>query len=307
MDSLDFRICLELQVVSETLEPPALARQILQRLESLRRAGLDRIPRPPECLASPSPVPVRSVEVEPRPVSELATTPPAPAPALRPSRRPEPPRRPAISTSLFEESGLDPTTIVPIEERPGRLAVIEEEVAACARCPELVQSRTRTVFGEGSPQARLMFIGEGPGAEEDRTGRPFVGKAGQLLNDMITKGMGLNREDVYIANMVKCRPPGNRDPHPEEVANCRGYLDRQIAIIRPEFLCLLGRVAAQGVLQTALPLGRLRGRWHSYQGIPTLATYHPAYLLRYPTNKREAWEDLKMLMTAMKIRPPSRK
>lgn len=212
-----------------------------------------------------------------------------------------------LAASLFEESGQDLGAIIPVEERPDRLAQVDAEVASCQRCPELVRSRTRTVFGEGSPQARLMFIGEGPGADEDRTGRPFVGKAGQLLNDMITKGMGLKREEVYIANVIKCRPPENRDPTPDEVAHCRGYLDRQIAIIRPEFLCLLGRIAAQGVLQTALPLGRLRSRWHNYQGIPTLVTYHPAYLLRNPAGKRGAWEDLKMLMTAMKIRPPSRK
>ena len=127
-----------------------------------------------------------------------------------------------------------------------------------------------------------MFVGEAPGADEDRTGRPFVGRAGALLTDMITKGMGLTREEVYIANILKSRPPENRTPLPDEVANCLPYLERQIAIIRPEFLCLLGKTAASALLETALPLGRLRGKWHRYRGIPTIVTYHPSALLRNP-------------------------
>ena len=152
-----------------------------------------------------------------------------------------------------------------------------------------------------------MFIGEAPGADEDRTGRPFVGKAGVLLTDMITKGMGLAREDVYIANIVKCRPPENRNPEPEEIAHCLPYLEEQIAIIRPEFLCILGKVAASTLLQTALPMNRLRGRWHTYRGIPAIATWHPAYLLRTPTAKKEAWDDLQMLMKRMGLKVPERR
>ncbi len=291
----------------ETPETPALARQVLQRLESLRRAGLDRIPRPPEFAADSIPIASQPAVAPPEPGPRAEPEPrPVPAPP-RPVRRPEPPPTPALARALFEEpdQGLGP--YVPPDERPALLRVIQEEVAGCQRCPLLASTRTQTVFGEGNPQARLMFLGEAPGADEDRTGRPFIGKAGQLLTDMITKGMGLNREDVFIANMLKCRPPGNRDPQPDEIAHCRSYLDRQIAIIRPEFLCFLGRISAQGMLQTALPLGRLRGRWHAYQGIPALVTYHPAYLLRNPEGKRDAWEDLKMLMTAMKIRPPERR
>jgi DNA polymerase len=149
-----------------------------------------------------------------------------------------------------------------------------------------------------------MFIGEAPGADEDRQGIPFVGRAGQLLNDMIRKGMGLDRAEVYIANIIKCRPPQNRDPGPNECAACIGYLETQIQIIRPEFLCLLGRIAAQNLLRTALPMGRLRGKWHTHRGIPTLVTYHPAALLRNPDWKRETWEDLKMLMRAMGLPIP---
>ena len=162
------------------------------------------------------------------------------------------------AASLFGEIGSTTPAVAPAE-RPALLAALAAEVAACQRCPHLAATRTQTVFGTGSPTARLMFIGEAPGAEEDRTGEPFVGRAGQLLTDMITKGMGLTRDDVYIANILKSRPPENRDPLPDEIANCLPYLERQIAIIRPEFLCLLGRIAAQTLLETALPMGRLRG------------------------------------------------
>ena len=152
-----------------------------------------------------------------------------------------------------------------------------------------------------------MFIGEAPGADEDRQGKPFVGRAGQLLTDMITKGMGLSRDEVFIANVLKCRPPENRTPTLEEMDHCIGYLAQQIEIIRPEFICLLGKVAMQGLLKTDSPMGRARGKWYYYKGIPTVATYHPSYLLRRPDAKREVWEDLQMLMKEMGLKPPERK
>ncbi|MBX6315676.1 MAG: uracil-DNA glycosylase, partial [Isosphaeraceae bacterium] len=217
-----------------------------------------------------------------------------------------PPPPPRTVGLLFEEPGLEGPPIA-VEERPGQLAALKAEVEGCSRCPALAATRTRTVFGEGSPTARLMFIGEAPGADEDRTGRPFVGRAGMLLTDMITKGMGLQREEVYIANILKSRPPENRTPLPDEVAHCLPFLERQIAIIRPEFLCILGKTAASTLLDTALPMKNLRGRWHRYRGIPTIVTWHPAYLLRNPASKREAWEDLQMLMRAMGLRLPERK
>jgi len=207
--------------------------------------------------------------------------------------------------SLFGEP--DQAELVPHAERPALLASLAAEVTVCTRCPHLAASRTHTVFGSGNPSARLMFIGEAPGADEDRTGQPFVGRAGMLLTDMITKGMGLDRDDVYIANVLKSRPPENRDPEPPEIANCLPYLERQISIVRPEFLCLLGRVAAQNLLKTALSMGRLRKKWHRYQGILTIVTYHPSYLLRNPAAKKDAWEDLQMLMQQMGIARPSRK
>ncbi len=167
------------------------------------------------------------------------------------------------------------------------------QVANCTRC-ELHCSRTNTVFGVGDRHARWLIVGEAPGAEEDRQGEPFVGRAGQLLNAMLL-GIGLQRADVYIANVLKCRPPGNRDPKPEEVAQCLPYLERQIALLKPAVMLAVGRIAAQNLLATDAPLGRLRGRVHAFGNlrIPLVVTYHPAYLLRSPTEKRKAWEDLK--------------
>jgi DNA polymerase len=171
---------------------------------------------------------------------------------------------------------------------------IRAHLGDCQRC-KLCRSRTRIVFGAGNPQARLMFIGEGPGHEEDRAGEPFVGAAGQLLNRIID-AIRLNRQDVYIANVVKCRPPGNRLPEPEEIATCSPFLRRQIRAIRPWFLCTLGSCAAQTLLNTQEAVSRLRGRFFDYGGIRILPTFHPAYLLRNPEKKREVWADMKLLM-----------
>lgn len=167
----------------------------------------------------------------------------------------------------------------------------------CARC-RLSEKRKTVVFGEGAPDSRIMFIGEGPGAEEDRTGRPFVGQAGQLLNRMVI-AMGVQRAQTYITNVVKCRPPGNRDPKEDEIAACSGFLDRQIDFIRPDVIVALGRFAANRLTGTDKPLGALRGRWSHYKGVPLLATYHPAYLLRTPADKRKVWADLKLVMAKL--------
>ena len=167
---------------------------------------------------------------------------------------------------------------------------LEAEVRVCTKC-SLHATRTQTVFGVGHRQARWMFIGEAPGADEDRRGEPFVGKAGQLLNAILF-AMGLKREEVYIANVLKCRPPGNRDPQPEEVAQCEPYLLRQIELIKPRLIVALGRHAAHSLLKTDVPLGKLRGQKLSYHGTPLFVTYHPAYLLRNPADKRKVWDDL---------------
>ncbi len=175
----------------------------------------------------------------------------------------------------------------------GSLDELAGLVEGCDRCA-LSRGRRTVVFGEGASDAGLMFIGEGPGAEEDRTGRPFVGQAGQLLDAMIA-ALGLAREQVFIANVVKCRPPGNRDPQPEEMAACAAYLDRQVQLIAPRVVVALGRISARRLTGTDKPMRALRGRWSSYRGVPLLATYHPAYLLRNPIDKRLAWADLKMV------------
>jgi DNA polymerase len=176
-------------------------------------------------------------------------------------------------------------------------AELEAEVRVCTKC-SLHKTRTQTVFGVGHRHAQWMFIGEAPGADEDRQGEPFVGKAGQLLNAILF-AMGLKREEVYIANVLKCRPPGNRDPQPEEVAQCEPYLIRQIELIRPQLIVALGRHAAHSLLKTEVPLGKLRGQKLSYHGTPLFVTYHPAYLLRNPADKRKVWDDLCRAKAAM--------
>lgn len=171
-------------------------------------------------------------------------------------------------------------------------AALQERVAQCTQCGELVSNRTQTVFGVGNQQAKLMVIGEAPGADEDRQGEPFVGRAGQLLNAMLA-AINLSREQVYIANILKCRPPNNRDPKPEEAAACSAFLQRQIALVQPKVILVVGRIAAQNLLHTDAPLGKLRGRLHHLEsGVPVMVTYHPAYLLRSPQEKRKAWADL---------------
>lgn len=177
--------------------------------------------------------------------------------------------------------------------RAAELAALAETAAGCTRC-RLSEGRSKVVFGSGHPNADLMFVGEGPGAEEDRQGLPFVGPAGELLTRII-QAIEMRREDVYIANVVKCRPPGNRDPEPDEAAACRGYLERQIELVRPRIIVALGRVAAQTLLGNDSPIGRMRGQWFQVQGVPTLVTYHPAALLRNSALKRPTWEDMQQV------------
>lgn len=196
-------------------------------------------------------------------------------------RSPIPPK----SKTLPEVSSSSPG------ETLGSLAATAAECTLC----RLSEKRQTVVFGEGDPKANVMFIGEGPGAEEDRSGRPFVGQAGRLLDRMIF-AMGFERQEVYIANVVKCRPPGNRDPKEDEVAACAAYLDRQIDLIEPEIIVALGKPASWRLTGTNKPMGALRGRWSTYRGTPLMPVFHPAYLLRQPKLKREAWEDLKLVM-----------
>jgi len=193
---------------------------------------------------------------------------------------------------------------VPSAERAAALQIIRDEIGDCTRCA-LHSGRNKLVFGDGSPAARLMFVGEGPGADEDAQGLPFVGKAGQLLNNMIA-AMGFKRDEVYIANVVKCRPPGNRTPEPDEANTCTPFLFRQIDVVRPEVLVALGATAATYLLGQRQPLAGLRGRVHSFRGARLIVTYHPAYLLRDPRQKKEAWADLQIAMRELGLKPPAR-
>jgi len=180
----------------------------------------------------------------------------------------------------------------------GDLGTLEKEVSACSSC-DLCRTRTNVVFGSGSRTAKLMFIGEAPGFDEDREGMPFVGKAGQLLTKII-ESIQLGRKDVFIANILKCRPPNNRNPLPTEVLACQGFLFRQINVIRPKIICALGKFAAQTLLGTETPITKLRGNFHDYNGIPVMPTFHPAYLLRNPEDKRLVWEDMKKIRDFLK-------
>jgi uracil-DNA glycosylase len=186
------------------------------------------------------------------------------------------------------------------------LQSLAKEVSSCVTC-RLCKTRQQTVFADGSPGARIMFIGEAPGADEDAQGLPFVGRAGQLLTRMIEDGMGLPRSSVYIANVLKCRPPENRNPEPDEIAACRGYLEKQIDLVKPEVLVALGKFAAQFLLETEEGIMRLRGKWGSYRGLPVMPTFHPSFLLRQPAQKKDAWEDLLAVLARLGIEAPARR
>lgn len=221
----------------------------------------------------------------------VAVDEPAPAEAVRVAApraplRERAPAAPPVASEAVDAAGLD-------------WPALREAVASCTACP-LAQSRTQTVFGTGHPQAHWMIVGEAPGEAEDQSGEPFVGRSGQLLDNML-RAIGLGRDggdapdpatQVFIANTLKCRPPGNRNPQPEELARCEGFLIRQIELVRPKIILAMGSFAVQSLLRSSAPIGQLRGRVHSYQGVPLIVTYHPAYLLRQPTEKAKAWDDL---------------
>jgi DNA polymerase len=229
---------------------------------------------------------------------------PTPAPAAVPSSHPS--EEPVISRLIsFDELAPLPQSPIPLAERDAALQAIREEIGDCTRCPLAYAGRRNIVFGDGSPGARLMFVGEGPGADEDASGLPFVGKAGQLLNNMIA-AMGLRREEVYIANIVKCRPPANRVPEPVEANTCTQFLVKQIDVVQPEVIVALGATAATYLLGVKQSLASLRGKWHSCRGAKLAVTYHPAFLLRDPRQKGEAWKDLQRVMAEMGLKPPAK-
>jgi uracil-DNA glycosylase family 4 len=267
-------------------------RALLQQLESLQTAGVGQLPRVARRNLSTAPLAAQAATAEHDP-----SVTPAPHSASPPP--------PEVSAPMSPPPAKKSKTAAPAADlvisKARSLKVLQSEVAGCTLCDELASTRTQTVFGVGAAKANLCFLGEAPGADEDRTGEPFVGRAGKLLNKII-EACTLRREEVYILNILKCRPPGNRNPTPAESSNCKRHLLRQLQLIKPEYICCLGAVAAQNLLQTTTPIGQLRGKVHDYQGIKVVCTYHPAYLLRNPAAKKDAWDDMKMLMKLLGVK-----
>ena len=201
----------------------------------------------------------------------------------------------AVGVNWSRSQKREVSGIQTVQTKEDMLKAVRREIGDCQRCP-LGKTRKNLVFGVGNPEARIVFVGEAPGADEDEQGLPFVGRAGQLLTDIIVKGMKLQRKDVYICNILKCRPPGNRNPQPDEIEKCEPFLKKQLGIISPEIICALGTFAAKTLLKTDIPISALRGRFHLYEGIKLMPTYHPAYLLRNPSAKKQVWEDVQMIM-----------
>jgi uracil-DNA glycosylase len=268
----------------ERAELLAVVAQLRTNLATRGRSGLLGVPQG----ASPRKSAPASAVPAPVPLAALAAAPSAaPEPELMKAPEPE-----------EEDLGVGP-------RGAASLTLVREELGDCQRC-KLAPSRQNLVFGVGNPEAHLVFVGEAPGADEDAQGEPFVGKAGQLLTKMI-EAMGYARGDVYICNVLKCRPPGNRNPEPDEVAACEPFLKKQLGAIRPRMIVALGKFAVQCLLRDDSPISRLRGNFRTYEGIPLMPTFHPAYLLRDPSKKKLAWDDLKAVNTALAkvgISPP---
>lgn len=263
---------------------------LLQYLSSIADSGITDLPIATEAMQSKI---AQSFEATQRLIDSKADNEPLVEPVSE------------SATTPFDSEESNATTLsseadskFSIGEKIAGLEVLQSEVRGCSQCRELVDSRIQTVFGVGDPDARLCFMGEAPGADEDRQGEPFIGAAGQLL-DRIIVACKMKREEVYILNTIKCRPPNNRNPTETECDNCRPFLNRQLELLQPEYICCLGGIAAKHLLRTDLSVGRLRGRLHDYEGIPVVVTYHPAYLLRKPDAKKDVWADMKFLMNEM--------
>ncbi|MFT5323820.1 MAG: uracil-DNA glycosylase family 4 [Planctomycetaceae bacterium] len=314
-------------------------RILRQKLEDLQRAGVTHVPSeltdfvaalseqqvaaqaassataPASSPPTPSVVAPRTAVASSAPATSSKANPDQPS-ASQPDKpqaapaavTPSVPRKflPSSAGSLPQEFSPDMTEIkrpcstAPLDERIAGLSRVAQQVAACARCQELAETRTQTVFGVGNPEADIMYIGEAPGADEDRQGEPFVGKAGQLL-DKITEACKLTRQEIYICNILRCRPPGNRNPTPNEAENCREYLDAQIETVDPKYIVCWGSVAAHNLLGTKAAIGKMRGKFFDYKGIKVLCTYHPSYLLRSPGAKKDVWADMKFFRADMGV------
>ena len=290
--------------------------------ESLRAALLASKPAPSAPVKSAQPTPAKTAPLHTEalpsrvapPTSPPSRSVPPPVNAVPPSYfsldSVTPPTPSELTATMPKPKSFDelvplPTLVIPAADRPAALEAVRAEIGDCTRCPLAYGGRHKIVFADGSPTARLMFVGEGPGADEDVQGLPFVGKAGQLLNNMIV-AMGLKREEVYIANIVKCRPPANRTPEYVEATTCSQFLIQQIDIVRPEVIVALGGTAATYLLGVKQSLASLRGRWYTSRGAKVAVTYHPSFLLRDPRQKGEAWKDLQRVMAELGLKAPQR-
>ncbi len=275
------------------LNPTEIAIQAAALADHLQRSGVQWLPQQNAAAVASLVKRFASPKVEPAVTTSAVRRTGAgtgqPTAQLKPD-----PASPKILIDLSSEESY-PDEDLSAEARQAELTLIDAEVKQCQRCEVLASCRKKTVFGEGSVTPRFAFFGEGPGADEDLSGRPFVGRAGALLTKMI-EACTLRRADVYILNTVKCRPPGNRNPEPGEIQNCREFYQRQLTILRPQYIVCLGAISSQELLQNKLPVGKMRGKLHRYFDSKVLVTYHPAYLLRNPAAKKAAWEDLQMLM-----------
>lgn len=273
----------------------AIAAEALRHLAWLRSAGVETVP-PPSVPEQPAVTEASRPAEGALPSAPSPGVPPGVPPAASPAAPPAPaaPARDGGASYDLQDKGCGSPALLGIRG----------ELGGCTRC-KLGASRTHLVFGVGNPAAELVFVGEGPGADEDAQGEPFVGRAGQLLTKMI-EAMGYRREDVYIANVVKCRPPGNRNPEPDEIEACEPFLRAQLGAIQPKVIVALGKFAAQTLLRDTTPISRLRGRWAQYEGVKLMPTFHPAYLLRSPEEKKKAWEDLQLVMKELGKAPPRR-
>ena len=300
-------------MVETGLNADQIRRAVIQQLEGLRQSGVTHFKRiDPVILSpqssghmdvSPSAAGQTSVPLLTGASTEIADQNATPAPPRTSlfgkdeeplSKSRSVPSQPPIVRPPFEPLDL------PLAERVQGLAILAEKVKACTRCHELASTRTQTVFGVGNPQAKILFVGEAPGADEDLQGEPFVGKSGQLLNDII-KACRLTRQEIYICNVLRCRPPGNRLPAPDECSNCREYLDGQIAHVNPMYIVCWGACAAQNLLGSTESIGKLRRRFFTYGKAKVVCTYHPSYLMRNPSAKKDVWEDMKMLFLDMGV------
>ncbi len=260
-----------------------LADSLRSYLETLKESGVGSLPG--RVVAEQRP----SVPAVQEPASMVRVAPPA-SPAAPP--QPMMKKEDAVAMPTQQPQDIFVTSQLP---NVTTLEDLRAGIGECRRC-RLCEGRTNIVFGVGNPHAEVMFVGEGPGHDEDRQGEPFVGRSGQLLTDIITKGMKMTREEIYIVNVVKCRPPENRNPEPDEIAACRPFLLKQIDIIKPRIIVAWGTFAAQTLLQVKTPISRLRGVWHSYHGVKLMPTFHPAYLLRNPNDKRLVWLDIQAVL-----------